>query len=333
MENQTLGLKCLEFSSRCSEFLQSMDRGGSKSSSTHAELIDSLEERAKEEYHAFVKIFVNPDGDISSQYTPGENVLSRVTFILPSGTRARVVQNLERKVVERCVHNYLEIMKTEVERLKEKSANAGKTYSHAIGAVTELRIDYIDLISAAEECEQKRTEGTSVLSDVQKGIDKLLEEGRVVEAREAQKAYIRAEQTARDLQNQRDKNATMALNTYHQLTLMFSVYEQAKVFNDFLQRNATILEQTYTHLKIRWDEYNSSGNTQDVLNFLRWNQELRTAREMFELNFAQTLPLIKQVDENVTANASKQPEQNDTETEIFSKAKSLRDKVMRLGPL
>lgn len=298
---------------------------------TQAELMDSLEEKARAEYEGFIQLFVDPKGDVSRRQNMLERGAVRAACILPKRLRERVDDSIERRVVERCVEDYLGRMEKEVDVMGEKAASASKTYDRSLELVTMLRIDYIDKLALADQCEEERQKGEVILGQTREELDRLLAKRKTAEARETQKVYIRTEKTARVMERERDKHSSNSLGVFNQLSLMFTVYERAKVYSQFLGRNAAILDQTYDNLRMRWEEYQHSGNVGDVLEFLKWNEEIRNAKEVFDRNFTESLPLIREVDGKVVKDVSKGPVQNNTSSEVYSQAKSLRDKVMELN--
>ena len=321
------------YNNRCQQLLQDMRGRNGGAVAPPIELMDSLEQKAREEYDGFIHLFVDSGGDISKRYTWKERTVDRVLSIIPGGFKKRFEHNLEQVVVERCVQDYLQRMNEEVTKLKQKAGSAETRYEDAIEAVTFLRIEYINQLGEAETCHTEREKGATLLVAAQHSIDALLGESKVAEAREVQRTYIETEKHVRLFGRERDRRANHALTIYHQLTLMQSVYEQAKVYSQFLGKVATILAQTYEHLNIRWQEYKNSGNVGDVLGFIRWNEELKHARDVFEKNFVESLPLIRRVDRRVNDQVGSKGRGNNTDMGVFDRARSLRDKVMELGPM
>lgn len=320
------------YNNRCQQLLQEMRSRNGSAVSPPLELMDSLEQKAREEYEGFIHLFVDPSGDISNRYTWKEKSIGRVLGVIPGGFRKRFEGNLEKVVVERCVQEYLQRMNGEVSKLKQKAASAESRYEDAIESVTFLRIEYINQLGEAESCHEERQKGAALLLEARVNVDALLGESKVAEAREVQRTYIETEKQVRLLGRERDLRSNQALTIYHQLTLMQSVYEQAKVYAQFLGKVATILAQTYEHLHIRWEEYKNSGNVGDVLGFLRWNEELKHARDVFEKNFVESLPLIRKVDRRVNDQVTGGARRYDTNTGVYERARSLKESVFALGP-
>jgi hypothetical protein len=318
---------CLTYHNRCKDLLEEIGNGNRFAA--QAELMDSLEEKAREEYQNFVNLFVDPDGDVSKRYTLVEKGVVKAFSILPFST-SRLKESTNKKVVERCVKEYLSGLRTEVESLAQKAESSEETYENAIEMVIYLRGECINQLSKAEICESGRDEGNTLLSQTHQELDNLLRKGDMKQAHTSQKTYLDTERLVRKLERQRDKHSNNALSVYHQLNLMYTVYEQSKVYSQFLLKNSTMLEQTYDYLQLRWNEYVNSGNLGDVVSFLRWTEELKRAREVFDINFAESLPLIKQIDKKTSQTAIART--NDTDMGVYDQALSLKEQVLELCP-
>ncbi len=323
---------CVQYNTRCRERLQEIGAWNGNAVTTGVELMDSLEEKARAEHESFVQLFVDPSGDISQRFNWRERAVTGVLSVVPGSFKSRHKEQLERTVVERCVQGYLSRLDGEVSRFKTKAESAEKTYERAISDVTFLRTEYVTQLGEAERCHEEVVEGNGIILGARQQIDTLLERKSVVDARDAQRTYIETEKHVRLLERERDRCANRSLALFHHLVLMHSVYEQSKVYSQFLGKNAAILSQTYDHLKLRWEEYNRSGNSGDVLSFLRWNEELKQARDIFDQHFAESLPLIRKVDQRVHTQSRPRGVSPDVDRGVYERAQSLRESVMALGP-
>ncbi len=311
------------------------ERGGNTLSATAEGIevfLDSLEERAKDEYANIKKLFVDPTGEVRKKYNFGEKLTSGVLSPF-SGTKKvqEHLKQVEQNVVERCVETYLNDVKGKIDNLRLKYQNTERTYEKSLELITSLRIEYINKLWFADMFEAEKQKATELIKTEKQTIDAYLKENNFAEAQNAQKRYLVTEKKARQLEQGRDNNALTAVNNYNQLVSIYETYQKAKVFCAFLQKTTGMLEQTYTDLSNRWEEFKKAGNMRDVVDSLRLTEVLKNAEETFKKNFSYDFPLIKKAEETVMEKIEA-PTSTEYKNDIYRTATGLKQNVMGLFP-
>ncbi|MBI4918926.1 hypothetical protein HY837_03285 [archaeon] len=294
--------------------------------------LDSLEERAKEEYTNIKKLFVDPTGEVRRKYNFKEKVTSGV--LSPLARTKRVQEHLkkvEQTVVERCVEKYLDEVKGKIDNLRVKYQNTERTYEKSLELITSLRIEYINRLWFADLFEAQKQKAIEVIKTEKQTIDTCLKDNNFSEAQNAQKRYLVTEKKVRQLEQGRDNNALTAVNNYNQLVSIYETYQKAKIFCAFLQKTTGMLEQTYTDLSNRWEEFKKAGNMRDVVDSLRLTEVLKNAEETFKKNFSHDFPLIKKAEETVMEKIEA-PTSIEYKNDIYRTATGLKQNVMGLFP-
>ncbi|MBI5066255.1 hypothetical protein HZA97_08525 [Candidatus Woesearchaeota archaeon] len=309
--------------------------GGNILIATHSDptsLIDSLEEKAKEEYENIKKLFVDPTGDAFKQYSVKEKITHVVFKPLSRSQNVKTkLDDLEFKVVERCVKRYLKEVKQKIDALRTKYQNTEAIYERSLGLITGLKIEYVNRLCFAHLFEEERVKAVELLDKEKKKLDEFLENNQFEDAHETQKNFLTIEKNARQLEQGRDNNSLEALNDYNQLVLIHETYKRTKVFCTLLQKTTNILQQTYSNIVNRWDEYKKAGNMKDIVESSRLTEVLRNAEETFKKHFEEALPLLKQSDQRVLEKIGTL-NNLDYENKLYETAQSFKKNVIDLTP-
>ncbi len=295
-------------------------------------LIDSLEEKAKEEYENIIKLLVDKTGDVFKQYSLKEKVIH--ILLKPASKNEKIktkLENLEFSVVERCVKKYLKEVKQKIEAQRIKYQNKEDIYERSLELITELKINYMNKLWFASVFEEERAKAVKLSEEGKNKLDDYLEKNEFEEAYKVQKEFLIVEKNARQLEQGRDNNSLEALNNYNQLVLIHETHQRTKVFCGLLQKTTNILEQTHNNIVNRWDEYKKAGNMKDILESVRLTEVLKNAEETFRKHFEEALQLLKQSDQRVlekigTFNNA------DYENKLYETAQSLKKNVIDLTP-